>query len=119
MRSACSRNSARAVVDRRRLALAAALALAGTLSARAAPQTHTITIDAMRFVPQTLSVQRGDRVVWINKDLFAHTATATAGTFESGSIASNASWTHVARVPGTHAYLCSLHTTMTGTLTIR
>jgi plastocyanin len=73
----------------------------------------------MRFVPAKLTVQRGDRVVWVNKDLFAHTATASAGTFDSGSIAVNASWTCVAREPGRHAYLCSMHTTMTGTLIVQ
>jgi plastocyanin len=107
------------VGDRRRVALAIALALACASPSTAAPQTHTVTIDAMRFVPQTLTVRRGDRVVWVNKDLFPHTATATSGTFDSGSIASNASWTYVAREPGRHAYLCSLHTTMTATLTVQ
>jgi plastocyanin len=119
MPNGCSRSSARAVVDRRRVALAVALALGGALPAGAAPQTHTVTIDAMRFVPETLTVRRGDRVVWVNKDLFPHTATASAGTFDSGSIAPNAWWTYVAREPGSHGYLCSLHTTMTGTLTVR
>ena len=82
-------------------------------------KTHTVIVEAMRFMPQTLTVQRGDRVVWVNKDLFPHTATATAGSFDSGSIAANTSWAYVARDPGRHAYLCSLHTTMTGELTIQ
>jgi plastocyanin len=119
MRSGCGRNSARAVVDRRRIALAVGLALAIASPSVAAPQTHTVTIDAMRFVPDKLTVRRGDRVMWVNKDLFPHTATAPSGTFDSGSIGPNASWTYVAHEPGRHAYLCSLHTTMTATLTVQ
>ncbi len=120
-RRSCSCSSARAVVDRRQFALAAiAGALASMLPARAvAERTHTVIVEAMRFVPEVLTVQRGDRVVWVNKDLFPHTATANAGTFDSGSMAPSASWTYVAREPGRHRYLCSLHPTMTGTLTVQ
>ncbi|MGH8180055.1 MAG: plastocyanin/azurin family copper-binding protein, partial [Steroidobacteraceae bacterium] len=50
----------------------------------------------MRFNPQTLTVQRGDRVTWINKDLFPHTVTA-AGKFDSHPIPAGGSWTYVAR----------------------
>jgi plastocyanin len=109
------------VVDRRRIALAGTLVLvlAGVQPAGAAPKTHTVIVEAMRFVPETLTVQRGDRVVWVNKDLFPHTATATGGAFDSRNIGANASWTYVAREPGRYAYLCSLHTTMTGTLTVQ
>ena len=71
----------------------------------------------MRFVPDTLSVRRGDRIVWRNEDLVPHTATA-AKVFDSGSIGSNASWTLVARQAGSFAYLCSFHPTMTGTLKV-
>ena len=95
------------------------LVLVGVLPAGAAPKTHTVVVEAMRFVPESLSVQRGDRVVWINKDLFSHTATATGGAFDSRNIAPNASWTYVASEPGRYAYLCSLHTTMTGALTVQ
>ncbi len=119
MRSGCNRSSARVAVDRLRIALAAALALVLLPLAPAAPTRHTVTIEAMRFVPETLTVQRGDRVVWVNKDLFPHTATAHGGTFDSGSMAPGSSWTYVAREPGRHRYLCSLHPTMTGTLTVQ
>jgi len=110
------------VVDGRRIALAGTFVLVlagGTLPAGGAPKTHTVTVEGMRFIPQTLTVQRGDRVVWVNKDLFPHTATATGGAFDSRSIAPNASWIYVAREPGHFAYLCSLHTTMTGTLAVQ
>ena len=93
--------------------------LAGAVPAGAAPKTHTVVVEAMRFAPETLTVQRGDRVVWVNKDLFPHTATASAGTFDSGSIAPSASWTYVAHEAGDHPYLCSLHVTMKGMLSVR
>ena len=74
----------------------------------------------MRFGPQTLTVKVGDRITWINKDLVPHTATAASGgkMFDSRSIASNASWTLVADKAGRYTYVCALHPTMTGILTV-
>ncbi|HEY0939749.1 MAG TPA: cupredoxin family copper-binding protein [Steroidobacter sp.] len=79
--------------------------------------TQVVTIQNMQFEPAELIVKRGSRVVWINKDLFPHTATAQE--FDSGSIQAGASWSHVASRPGEHAYLCSFHPTMKGRLIVR
>jgi plastocyanin len=83
----------------------------------AAPQTHTIAIENLQFTPQTLTIKRGDRVVWANRDLVPHTATA-AKAFDSRSIASNASWTYVARTPGRYDYSCTFHPMMKATLVV-
>ncbi|MGU7768734.1 cupredoxin domain-containing protein [Burkholderia sp. MR1-5-21] len=81
--------------------------------------THVVVIEQMRFTPAELTVQRGDEVVWINRDLFAHTASADARAFDSGSIAPQASWHYVARVRGRFPYSCTLHPTMHGMLNVR
>ena len=67
---------------------AAALGLTlGIMGPSAAEQskakTHTVTIEDMRFQPAVLVVAPGDTVVWINKDLVAHTATSPVGGFDS------------------------------------
>ena len=113
---------------RQRMARVCAMVLVGLLltsgavsrmqNANAAPKTHVVTIENMRFSPDALTVQRGDRVVWINKDLFAHTATAVSKAFDSHNIEPNASWTYVARNPGEYAYVCALHPTMKARLTV-
>jgi plastocyanin len=89
------------------------------------PQTHVVTLEGMGFNPANLAVRKGDRVTWVNKDLFPHTATATApaaGTrkaFDSHSIAPGASWTFVAGKAGDYSYGCAFHPTMKGRLTVR
>jgi len=85
----------------------------------AAPKTYYVVIEQMRFNPPTLTVKRGDRVEWVNKDLFAHTASATSKAFDSGGIAPNASWSFVAGQAGSYPYLCNFHPTMRGTLNVR
>ncbi|WP_411859300.1 cupredoxin family copper-binding protein [Burkholderia sp. BKH01] len=91
-------------------------ATAGAYSAVAA--THTVTIEGMRFNPDSLTVEHGDKIVWVNKDLVAHTATA-AHAFDSHEIKPDASWTYVAREPGRYAYVCTLHPAMKATLTVK
>ena len=85
----------------------------------AAAQTHTVTMEGMAFVPATLSVQRGDTVVWVNKDPFPHTATGQQRSFDSGEIAAGKTWKFVAGKQGTFAYVCALHPTMKGTLVVK
>ncbi len=96
-----------------------AAALASTMIGATTPKTHVVTIEGVQFNPQELTVQRGDRVVWVNKDLFPHTATASAKSFDSGNIAPKASWTYVARSPGEYAYSCTFHPTMKGKLIVQ
>jgi plastocyanin len=97
----------------------ALVALSLTASAAAGPGvSHTVTIENMQFHPQELTVHRGDRIVWENKDLFPHTATADK-VFDSGSIASNASWSYVATRTGEYAYACTFHPTMKGKLKVQ
>jgi plastocyanin len=71
----------------------------------------------MQFTPPELKVKRGDKVVWVNKDLVAHNVTAP-GRLRSPDLAPNASWTHVARKAGAVEYMCTLHPTMKGRLVI-
>jgi plastocyanin len=82
-------------------------------------RTHSVTIENMQFSPATLTVHRGDRIVWVNKDLFPHTVTATNKVFDSGAIAAGGSWTYVANKVGEFPYGCIFHPTMQGSLTVQ
>jgi len=83
------------------------------------PVTHTVTIDASGFEPEMLSVATGDTVVWVNKDLVAHTATSKPGAFDSGLIAPGKSWKYETKRAGSFAYTCTYHPTMNGTLRVK
>ncbi len=84
----------------------------GPAAAPPAPATHTVTMEAMRFSPETLTIRAGDTVVWVNKDLFAHTATTSAPGFDSGEIAAGQSWSTTLPSAGAFPYICSYHPTM-------
>jgi putative membrane protein len=79
---------------------------------------RTITIEGMAFAPAQVSVREGDRVTWVNKDLFPHTVTASGGAFDSHEIAPGASWSYVAAKAGDYGYRCTFHPTMSARLTV-
>jgi plastocyanin len=73
----------------------------------------------MQFTPATLTVSKGERVVWVNKDLFPHTASADDKSFDSKEIAADGSWTYVVAKAGEYPYGCTLHPTMKAKLIVR
>jgi plastocyanin len=101
------------------LAVAALVLCTGAAQSQPKPKVHTVTIAEMRFTPRTLSVARGDLVVWVNKDIVPHTATSEEGGFDSKTIESNASWTLRVRTAGKFDYVCTLHPTMRAVLQVK
>ena len=102
------------------LALTTALGLLNCNHARSSapqPVTHTVTIEGMQFTPATLTINAGDTIVWVNKDLFPHTATA-AGVFDSKSIGDGQSWQYTAASKGEYPYTCTFHPTMKATVRV-
>jgi plastocyanin len=75
----------------------------------------------MSFRPETLTVRTGDTVVWVNKDIVPHTATASsaAGTFDTGNLAQGDAGRYVAQHAGAVEYTCTLHPVMKATLIIK
>ena len=83
------------------------------------PRVHTVLIEGMQFVPQTVEARVGDTIVWKNNDPFPHTATAGNRSFDSKNIAENRSWTFKVRRKGAFPYVCTLHPTMMGSLVVK
>jgi plastocyanin len=90
----------------------------GAASARPGAATHTVVMDGTRFQPESLTIKAGDRVVWVNKDLFPHTATSERGRFDSDDIAPGQSWTFTPAGRGEIDYVCTLHRTMKAKLRV-
>ncbi|HWQ86394.1 cupredoxin domain-containing protein [Brevundimonas sp.] len=95
----------------------AASAAAAALPAAARARTHTIVMEKMRFGPSPAGVRVGDTIVWINRDLFRHTATARDRSFDI-DLAPGASGRTVMRRAGSLPYICRFHPGMTGRLTV-
>jgi plastocyanin len=111
-------------ITRRLIAFSIALLIftipIGLQSAAAEPKTHTITIKDFKFMPDTLTVNVGDTIVWKNDDIAPHTATAKGkNAFDSGNIEPGASWSYVVKKKGSYSYVCTYHLSMKGKLVVR
>ena len=93
--------------------------ISASLAAAGKAKTHTVMMEANKFVPSVLTVRSGDTIVWVNKDLVAHTATSKVAGFDSGLIAVGKSWKYKVRQKGDVPYVCTFHPMMTGTLRVK
>ncbi|MGL3111655.1 cupredoxin domain-containing protein [Bradyrhizobium sp. BR 1432] len=93
----------------------AVMVLSMVVPARAA--TIQITMDNLVISPAEISAKVGDTVEWINKDIFAHTATATNGDFDVPLLPKKSA-TFVVKKAGTVDYYCRYHPNMKATLKV-
>ena len=93
-----------------------ALALAAiAVPARAA--TIQIVMQDLVFAPTEASAKVGDTIEWVNKDVFAHTATARDGDFDV-NLPPKKTVTSVLSKAGTIEYYCRYHPNMKAVLKI-
>jgi plastocyanin len=81
-------------------------------------QTQT-AIDNFSFMPATVTVSAGTTVTWTNHDGVQHTVTAADKSFDSGAIDAGGTFSHQFTTPGTYAYHCSIHPTMTAQIIVQ
>ena len=77
-----------------------------------------VNIKNFAFTPATVSVHVGDTITWSNNDIAPHTATASDGSFNTGTINQGKSASHTFSKAGTFAYICSIHPNMHGTVVV-
>ena len=95
------------------------LALSSAVGAKKRP-TRTVLIQGFKFKPAHITIKRGTKVRWINKDSTAHTATANNGrSFDSGRLGKGQSYTHTFKSAGKKPYHCEIHPDMKGRITVK
>ena len=105
---------------RARVQLAALASLAALLSAppaMAAPRTHVVEMAKMKFGAMPAGVRIGDTIVWVNKDIVRHTATAQDGSFNA-DLMPGARGRTLIRKAGVIRVLCKFHPGMRATLRV-
>jgi plastocyanin len=86
-----------------------------SVSAQAA--TIEISMENLVISPAEVSAKVGDTVEFINKDIFAHTATARNGDFDV-TMPPKKSVTMVLKKAGTVEYYCRFHPNMRAVLNV-
>jgi len=82
----------------------------------AGAETIQVTIDRLVFSPATVEAKVGDTIVWVNKDMFAHTATVKGGWEVMIPPKKSASLT--LKAAGPVDYFCRFHPNMKGRLLV-
>jgi plastocyanin len=109
------------------LSLVAMLTLASVAGAQKHPAagahkhpTRTVLIQNFRFKPAHITIKRGTKVIWINKDTAPHTATANNGSsFHSPVLRKGQSYSHTFKTAGKWGYYCKIHPDMRGSVTVK
>ena len=100
------------------LKIGAAAALAPfALGAAPRASVHRSEMARMRFGAVPAGIKAGDTILWVNRDVVRHTATARDGSFDV-DLAAGASGRSVARRAGDFAFYCRFHPGMRGILTV-
>lgn len=94
---------------------AASLLLSAPVAA--APQTHIVIIDKMKFQSVPAQVHKGDVILWVNRDFFRHTATAANGSFDV-ELPPGAKAQTVVQTAGVVSFICKYHPGMRGMLRV-
>ena len=82
--------------------------------------TRTVLIKNFRFKPAHITIKRGTKVRWINKDSTAHTATANNGrSFDSGRLGKGQRYTHTFKSMGKKPYHCKIHPDMRASVVVK
>jgi plastocyanin len=82
--------------------------------------TRTVVIQNFRFKPAHITIKRGTKVRWINKDGIAHTATANNGrSFDSGLLSKGERYSHTFKRVGKKPYHCKPHPHMRGSVVVK
>ncbi len=88
------------------------------------PEGNTIevSIEKMAFSQETVTIKKGDTVVWTQNDATPHTVTVTQGPasdrFDSNVLRQGQTFSHTFDIPGTYYYKCSLHPKMRGKIVV-
>jgi plastocyanin len=77
-----------------------------------------VTIQNLAISPNPITLAPGSTVTWTNLDGVAHSVTADDGSWGSGTLGQDGTYSHVFTSLGTHSYHCSIHPFMKGTVVV-
>ncbi|MEJ7561566.1 MAG: cupredoxin domain-containing protein [Ilumatobacteraceae bacterium] len=77
-----------------------------------------ISIVDFNFDPAEMEVPVGTTVRWTNNDSFDHTVKADDGTFESETLGGGDTFEFTFETAGTFSYICGIHPSMQGMITV-
>lgn len=85
----------------------------------ASASSGQVAISNFTFQPGNITVKRGGKIVWTNRDSMAHTVTVDqAQGPASAPLNQGDSYTYTFETAGTFNYHCNIHPSMRGSVTV-
>lgn len=82
-------------------------------------QSNSVTIQNFAFSPAHITVKKGTTVTWTNQDSAGHNVVSNqSGGPKSGTLEKGQSFSFKFDTVGTFDYICSIHPSMKGTVTV-
>lgn len=78
----------------------------------------SVAIQGFKFSPQTLKIKSGTKVTWTNMDSDSHNVKSSDGTLDSPDLSRGDSWSFTFTTKGTYNYICGIHPSMKGSITV-
>ncbi len=90
-----------------------------SLATSASAETHVVEMRGFEFFPAEVNAAIGDTIVWINKDVVPHTATAADGAWDSGLMETDDEFSLTIEADtSTGDYVCTFHPNMVGVISL-
>src|SRR5690554_6160659 len=78
----------------------------------------TVWMTGLKFEPEIIEVNKGDTIVWVNKDIVAHNVTALPNQeWTSGNIETGGMWKMA--IDDSFDYFCTIHPPMKGEVKVK
>ena len=84
-----------------------------------AAKTVSVEIKSFKFTPADVTVNVGDTLVWTNEDSAPHTVESSDGTLRSDELSKGDKFSYKFTKAGKHSYICGIHPSMKGSVTVQ
>lgn len=84
-------------------------------------QTKNVEISDFAFNPQEITINKGDSIMWTNKDTASHTIVSDTGSEINSpyALTNGQTYVHTFNTVGTYDYHCSIHASMKGRVIVQ
>ena len=78
-----------------------------------------VSIKSFKFAPAEVNIKVGETVVWTNEDTTSHTVESSDGTLKSEELSKGDTYSHTFTKAGKYDYICGIHPSMHGSVTVQ
>lgn len=78
-----------------------------------------VAIRGFKFVPAEVNIKAGETVVWTNEDSAPHTVESSDGTLKSDELSKGDTYSYTFAKSGKYDYICGIHPSMKGAVTVQ